>query len=120
MKKALTKLALLPVTLLIAGTAHAEDELKFKLGAHAFFDYESVEVDGSNMVDGTNLRLFRVDVGGSYGDYVFKSNVDFAGDDVKVKDLFVEFKGDTRFRFGNFKVMNGLEQSSSLYSTTFA
>ena len=38
---------------------------------------------------------------------------------MKIKDLFVDFKGDTTLRFGNFKVMNGLEQPSSLYATTF-
>ena len=99
--------------------AQAED-VKIKVGAHAFLDYESVEVAGNDLVDGTELRLFRVDVGGSVGDYVFKSNVDFAGDDVKVKDLFVDFKGDTTIRFGNFKIPNGLEQPSSLYATAFA
>ncbi len=103
---------------LCAGTAVSE-EVKVSLGAHAFLDYENVEVAGDNEVDGVDLRLFRVDVKGSYGNYNFSSNVDFAGDDIKVKDLFVEIKGDTTVRVGNFKVPNGLEQSSSLYSTTF-
>ena len=108
------------ISIIFPTVAQAEDELKIKLGAHAFFDYENVEVGSATPVDGTNLRLFRVDVGGSYGDYKFKSNFDLQGDEVQIKDLFIEFGGDTKLRFGNFKVMNGLEQPSSLYATTFA
>ncbi len=110
---------LISASALLAGAAQADD-LKIKVGAHAFFDYENVEINSMTPVDGTDLRLFRVDVGGSYGDYVFKSNFDLHGDDVKVQDLFIEFKGDTKIRIGNFKIMNGLEQESSLYSTPFA
>ena len=64
------------ISIIFPTVAQAEDELKIKLGAHAFFDYENVEVGSATPVDGTNLRLFRVDVGGSYGDYKFKSNFD--------------------------------------------
>ncbi len=120
MKLFLRSATALSAILISCGTAAAEQELNFKLGAHAFFDYENVSVNDDTVVEGTNLKLFRIDAGGSYGDYTFKSNVDFGNDDVKVKDLFIEIKGETSIRFGNFKVMNGLEQSSSLYSTTFA
>ncbi len=50
------------------------DDLNIKLGAHAFLDYENISVGGNNVVDGTNLRLFRIDVGGSANGYIFKSN----------------------------------------------
>lgn len=108
------------ISIIFPTVAQAEDELKIKLGAHAFFDYENVEVGSATPVDGTNLRLFRVDAGGSYGDYKFTSNFDLQGEEIQIRDLFLEFGGDTKFRFGSFKVMNGLEQPSSLYATTFA
>lgn len=101
-------------------TANAEDGPNIKLGAHAFFDYENVEINGNQSVDGTNLRLLRLDVGGKYKDMTFTSTTDVHGDKVTIQDLFIEFAGDTKVRIGNFKVMNGLEQESSLYSTTFA
>ncbi|WP_293612783.1 porin [Ponticaulis sp.] len=102
----------------LTGAAFADD-VDIQLGAHAFLDYENASIAGMDVVDGTNLRLFRIDVKGSVGDYRFASNVDFAGDDVKVKDLYAEFGDNVRVRIGNFKVMNGLEQQSSLYATTF-
>ena len=95
------------------------DDLNIKLGAHAFLDYENISVGGSNVVDGTNLRLFRVDVGGSANGYKFKSNFDIKNGDVFIRDLFVEFGDELTVRVGNFKIMNGLEQQSSLYATTF-
>ena len=95
------------------------DEVDIRLGAHAFLDYENISVDSMNVVDGTNLRLFRVDVGGSANGYKFKSNFDFKNGDVFIRDLFVEFGDELRVRAGNFKIINGLEQQSSLYATTF-
>ena len=95
------------------------DTPEIKVGAHAFLDYESISVSDTQVVDGTNLRLFRVDLNGSYKDYQFKSNFDLQGDDIKIQDLFAEFGSDMKVRIGNFKVMNGLEQSSSLYATNF-
>ena len=106
------------LTGLSAGLAQAE-EVDISVGAHAFMDYENAAIDGEELVNGVNLRVFRVDLNGSKDNLTFKSNVDFAGDSVSIKDLFFEFSGDTNLRVGNFKVMNGLEQSSSLYSTTF-
>ena len=92
---------------------------EIKVGAHAFLDYESITVAGTEDVSGTNLRLFRVDLNGSYKDYKFQSNFDLQNNDIKIQDLFAEFGTDLKVRIGNYKVMNGLEQSSSLYATNF-
>lgn len=92
---------------------------EIKVAAHAFMDYESISIDDMSVVDGTDLRLFRVDVGGSAEGFTFKSSFDLHGDDIKIQDLFAEFGDDTKIRLGNFKVMNGLEQQSSLYSLVF-
>ncbi|MAK61339.1 MAG: hypothetical protein CMK09_10200 [Ponticaulis sp.] len=117
--KGIVHSALFVISTAICQSAQAENELNIKVGAHAFFDYENVEIDSNNVVDGTNLRLFRVDVKGSYGDYAFTSNVDLHGDNVKVQDLFIQTGKTTKLRVGNFKIMNGLEQSSSLYALPF-
>ena len=107
------------ITTLTSPFAVAEDGPDISLGAHAFLDYENVDINDMTVVDGTNLRLFRVDIGGKFNYMKFTSTTDFQNDDVTIQDLFVEFSGDTRIRIGNFKIMNGLEQESSLYARTF-
>lgn len=116
------KFVFVPFVLALASNpiAQAEGGPDIKVGAHAFFDFENVDVNDVNRVDGTNLRLLRIDVGGKFKDMTFTSTTDVQGDDITIQDLFVEFAGTTKLRVGNFKLMNGLEQESSLYATTFA
>ena len=83
------------LTGLSAGLAQAE-EVDISVGAHAFMDYENAAIDGEELVNGVNLRVFRVDLNGSKDNLTFKSNVDFAGDSVSIKDLFFEFSGARR------------------------
>ncbi|MAP96122.1 MAG: hypothetical protein CMK07_14340 [Ponticaulis sp.] len=114
--KCLSIIALLAAS--FGSPAMAEDpELSF--GAHIFIDYENETINDQDVLDDTNLRLFRVDFGADYEGLSFRSSTDLQGDEINIRDLFLEFGGDFKVRIGNFKVMNGLEQSSSLYSTTF-
>lgn len=98
---------------------HAADAPPVEIAAHAFLDYDRVTVDGEEIVNGTELRLFRLDLNGAYEGYKFVGVVDFGQSDVNIKDLFAEFGDQTAFRLGSFKLPNGLEMVSSVYSTLF-
>ena len=82
-----------------------DKEFKFKLGGriHADAQFHSgdnyAEVDDGNLVpveanDGTEIRRARMRFEGVfYKDWLFRTEADFADDNVRVKDAFIEYSG---------------------------
>jgi len=113
------RIAFISIATVVASVSANAQEVDFSFGAHAFLDYENETINDVEVLDDTNLRLLRLDLNADYGGLKFRSSTDVQGNEINIRDLFVEFGDEITVRAGNFKVMNGLEQQSSLYSTTF-
>jgi phosphate-selective porin OprO/OprP len=87
-------------------------------------DYEKADQDtaiaGFPDLSATELRRARLGVEGiAWWDFKYVFEVDFANDDTRVKDAYLQYQGlklsDTPllFRVGNFKTPNSFEQMTS-------
>lgn len=104
--------------------ASKDGKFSFKVRGRVQTEYERANQDtpitGFPDLSATELRRARLGVEGiAWWDYKYVLEVDFANDDTRVKDAYLQYQGlkfgDTPlyFRVGNFKTPNSFEQMTS-------
>jgi phosphate-selective porin OprO/OprP len=104
--------------------ASKDGKFSFKVRGRVQTDYENANQDtaitGFPDLSATELRRARLGVEGiAWWDFKYVFEVDFANDDTRVKDAYLQYQGlklsDTPilFRVGNFKTPNSFEQMTS-------
>ncbi|MEN8260077.1 MAG: porin [Pseudomonadota bacterium] len=99
----------------------ADENFEFALGGRlhaqaAYQDNDKIHFADGDIVDaddGTEIRRGRIDMKGVfYKDFTFKTVVDFADNDVAIKDMFLSYDGwdPVRFTVGSQKQHFSLEQ----------
>lgn len=99
-----------------------DGQYSFKLFGRLMVDSAWYKDDKSKLGDGTELRRARIGVGGTMlNDWEYKFEVDFAGDDVSIKDAYLAWTGSDPFELmiGNFKEPLSLETLTSSRFITF-
>ena len=102
-----------------------DGRFKFKVRGRVNVDYDGIDQDqritGDPDVSAVELRRARLGVEGVvFYDWKYRFEVDFTGDDVTIKDAFVEYTGlPVDIRLGNFKAYNSLEEQTSANYLTF-
>ena len=104
----------------------ADGNFKFRVTGRIFYDNawysanDAFDAAGLSTEDGTEFRAARLGVDGSYGEYFYRAEYDFAGDP-DFKDVYMgktDVIGEADVRAGHFKEPMGLDQlTSSLYLT---
>ena len=109
----------------------SDGKFKFKVRGRLMTDYNNIDQDfaitGRPDVSGVELRRARLGVEGVvWYDVKYKFEIDFAADEVAVKDAYVAYAGLKpkdwgigEIRFGNQYVYNSLEQITSSRFVTF-
>ncbi|BAQ16631.1 OprO/OprP family phosphate-selective porin [Methyloceanibacter caenitepidi] len=102
-----------------------DGKFKFKVRGRINVDYNGIDQDeqitGEPDVSAVELRRARLGVEGVlYYDWVYKFEVDFAGDNTAIKDAYIEYTGlPVNLRAGHFKTYNSLEALMSANYITF-
>lgn len=99
-----------------------DGSFSYELGGRIMGDLAVYDEDVlQELGNGSQLRRLRLDIEGTvWTDWGYKVEVDFAEDEVEIKDTFLQYSGfdNYRIRFGNLKEPFSLEeQTSSLYTT---
>ena len=103
----------------------ADGKFKFKVRGRLMVDYNGINQDksitGEPDINGVELRRGRIGVEGVvYYDWKYKFEVDFAGNESKIKDAYIAYDfGMWEVLAGNFKVANSLEEMTSSRFITF-
>ena len=103
----------------------ADGQFKFKVRGRLNVDYNGIDQDdaitGDPDVSAVELRRARLGVEGVlFYDYIYKFEVDFAGDETAIKDAYIEYTGlPVNIRAGHYKVYNSLEALMSANYITF-
>ena len=100
----------------------AEGDFNFQVGGRLMVDSARYFDDEADINNGTELRRARMFVEGEvYNDWKFKSQVDFAGDKVTIKDAWFRYAGldPVDITAGNFKEPFSLEELTSSKYITF-
>lgn len=106
-----------------------DGKFKFKVRGRVMGDYNSIDQDfaitGEDDVNGVELRRARIGVEGVvFYDWKYKAEVDFAGDETAVKDMYLAYANwapwdKSEIIVGNFKVATSLEDMTSSRFITF-
>jgi phosphate-selective porin OprO/OprP len=118
------------VGLAIAGASPAKAEIKISsedgkfettLGGRIQVDFANYDDDQIPMGNGEEFRRARLFVEGEmYDVWGFKSQVDFAGNDVTMKDMYISYKFDwAKLKIGQFKQPASLNELTSSKYITF-
>ncbi|ODA66164.1 Porin P precursor [Methyloligella halotolerans] len=103
----------------------ADGKFKFKVRGRLNVDYNGINQDkpitGDPDVSAVELRRARLGVEGvMFYDWVYKFELDFAGDKTAIKDAYVEYTGlPVDLKAGHFKTYNSLEAQMSANYITF-
>lgn len=100
--------------------ASYDGESWFRLGGVLMLDAAGYSASG--MGDGAELRRARIDLeGGYHADFGYALAVEFAGDEVDIKDAYLDYLAwyPTRVRVGQFKEPFSLEELTSSRYTSF-
>ena len=90
-------------------------------GGRLQFDAAFFDADESSFGNGSEVRRARLYLAGQvFDDWQFKNEIDFAGNDVSIKDAYLRYTGlPAKITIGNFKEPFSLEELTSSQSTTF-
>ena len=103
----------------------SDGKFKFKVRGRLNVDYNGIDQDepitGDPDVSAAELRRARLGVEGVvFYDVAYKFEVDFAGDEVSVKDAYLQYTGlPVDITVGHFKPYNSLEELMSANYITF-
>ncbi len=99
----------------------ADGKFKMKIRGRAYVDAGFVSDDDDNEdTKATEFRTVRLGVEGVVmKDIKYKAEVDFAGNEVDLKDAYLQWKGPVSVTFGQFKTPNSLQEQTSSRYTTF-
>lgn len=101
----------------------ADSDDYFKLRGRVYIDH--ADIDWSSPLSGApgddfEFRTARLGIEGRFSSVKYVAEFDFAGDDVKAKDVHLTFDlGEGALRFGQFKTMNSLDEQTSSRHTSF-
>lgn len=102
----------------------SDGEFSVQIGGRIMADYASIDDDRNPEEDGdgSEIRRARLFVKGKvFNDWAYKSQLDFAGDEVEIKDMYLQYKGwkPVAVTVGNHKMPFGLEELTSSKYITF-
>ena len=76
--------------------------------------------DNNDDIKATEFRAARLGIEGkAWNDVKYKFEADFAGDEVTLKDAYIQWSGPAKLTFGQFKTPNSLEEQTSSRYITF-
>jgi len=99
-----------------------DGDFKIQLGGRVMVDVASYDTDETKLGSGAEIRRARLFAKGTvYKDWIYKAQVDFAGDDTALKDVYLGYKGfkPVKIIFGNHKEPFSLEELTSSKYITF-
>ena len=100
----------------------ADGNFKFQVGGRVMVDAAYYDEDKTELGSGAELRRARLFAKGVvYHDWFYKAQVDFAGNEVSIKDFFLGYSGMDALNivFGNQKEPFSLEELTSSKYITF-
>jgi len=100
----------------------SDGQFEFNLRGRIYADAAWVsDEDGTMDINATEFRAARIGVEGKAWKKVkYKLEADLAGDEVNLKDVYLEYgSGMGKWKFGQFKTPNSLEEQTSSRHTTF-
>jgi len=95
---------------------------KFQVGGRVMVDTAIYDKDKTSLGSGAEIRRARLFARGTvYNDWFYKAQIDFAGDDVSLKDVYLGYQGfdDVKITIGNHKEPFSLEELTSSKYITF-
>lgn len=98
------------------------DAFSFELGGRIMVDMAIFDEDITPLEDGMEFRRARLELEGTlYSDWGYKAQVDFAGNEAEIKDMYLAYAGlgEGELMIGQFKQFMGLEELTSSKYTTF-
>ena len=93
-----------------------DERIKFNIGGRFYYDWTSGDIPNGDYEDGTYFRQARIHMKGSYDDFFYKAQYDFADEDgIEFKDAYVglDLKDGVEFQAGQFKEPFGLDELTS-------
>lgn len=99
-----------------------DGDFSAQIGGRIMADYAFIDDDRDLDGNGSEFRRARLFVKGkAFGDWGYKSQLDFAGDEVEIKDMLIAYNGfdNIQLTLGNHKISNGLEENTSSKYITF-
>lgn len=99
-----------------------DGDFKFQVGGRVMVDAAVYDKDKTSLGTGAEIRRARLFAKGTvYNDWFYKAQIDFAGDDVSLKDMYMGYKGFDNFKItaGNHKEPFSLEELTSSKYITF-
>ncbi len=102
--------------------ATGDGEFKFQLGGRLMLDAAYYDKDETRLGNGAELRRARLFTKGTvYNDWFYKTQLDFAGNKVSIKDFYMGYQGFDRVKItlGNQKEPFSLEELTSSKYITF-
>ncbi|RMF11238.1 MAG: hypothetical protein D6763_03610 [Alphaproteobacteria bacterium] len=99
----------------------ADGRFEMNLRGRIYADAGWVSDDDDNEdVKATEFRTVRLGIEGkAWKDIKYKAEVDFADNEVDLKDAYLQWKGPASITFGQFKTPNSLEEQTSSRYITF-
>ena len=98
------------------GFRQKSQDFKFRIGGRIQLDAAVYDEEDRDLGSGTKVRRARLFFTGKvYGDWKFKSQLDFAGNAVSIKDAYIAYTGFEKMvvKVGNFKEPFSLDEMSS-------
>ena len=99
-----------------------DGEFKFQVGGRVMVDTAVYDKDKTSLGTGAEIRRARLFVKGTvYNDWFYKAQIDFAGNGVSLKDLYMGYQGFdlVKIKMGNHKEPFSLEELTSSKYITF-
>jgi phosphate-selective porin OprO/OprP len=99
-----------------------DGDFKFQVGGRVMVDAAFYDKDKTKLGNGAEIRRARLFAAGTvYRDWFYKAQVDFAGNDVSLKDVYLGYKGfePVTIKIGNHKEPFSLEELTSSKYITF-
>lgn len=105
-----------------AKQANKEAKSHVKLGGRLYVDSSWADNDnGTQLTSGSEFRAARLHAVGSFGDWHFKGQYDFADNKTKIKDVYLKYTGfnPVYVKAGHFKEPFSIEELTSSRFITF-
>lgn len=99
-----------------------DGEFKFQIGGRVMVDAAVYDKDKTSLGTGAEIRRARLFAKGTvYNDWFYKAQIDFAGNEVSLKDVYMGYQGydPVKITIGNHKEPFSLEEQTSSKYITF-
>ena len=97
------------------------EDFQYQIGGRIQVDAASYDADNYEFTSGTEIRRARLFVKGRmYKNWLWKSQLEFSGNEIEVKDMYLAYEFDPMtLRLGQFSESGSLEDSTSSKNITF-